>query len=276
MIKPSSGRIVLKQRRKTSHKGDNGTVLVIGGSEDYIGAPALVGMAALAVLRSGADLVTVAAPEKVAWEINSISPDLITKKIKCANFTPKNVTEILELANKADVVEIGNGIAFTPGAKEFMQQVIMGVSRPMVIDAAALRVIRVQDMIYSVMLPHAKEFDALLENSGLDMRNLQANLGANVLVRKGHPKTEIISKDKIAVNTSGNAGMTHGGVGDVLAGITAGLIAQGNELFHAARAAAYVNGIAADMLYREKGFGYLASDLVGVIPSVLKKFQRQT
>ena len=267
--------IVLKPRRKTSHKGDNGTVLIIGGSEDYIGAPALVGMSALAVLRGGADLVTVAAPEKVAWAINAISPDLIAKKIKCANFTCDNVREVLELANKADVVEIGNGIAFTPGAKEFMQEIIAKVKRPLVIDAAALRVVRVQDMLYSVMLPHAMELKELLGNSGMTEKNLQANLGANVLVKKGHPQTAIMSKDKVVVCAAGNAGMTHGGTGDVLAGITAGLIAQGNDLFPSACAAAFVNGKAAEILYQKKGFGYLASDLVKVIPDVLRKFQKQ-
>ena len=67
-------------RDKNSHKGDNGRVLVVGGSIDYVGAPYF---AAMAALRSGVDLVTVAAPEKVAWTINSLSPDLITKKFKC-------------------------------------------------------------------------------------------------------------------------------------------------------------------------------------------------
>ncbi len=272
----TSRDIVLKPRKKTSHKGDNGTVLVVGGSEDYIGAPALVGMAAMAVLRSGADLVTVAAPEKVAWAINTIAPDLITKKIKCNNFTPKNVPEILWLAEKADVVEIGNGISFTPGAAEFMWNVATHVRRPLVLDAAALRVVRLQDVSGAVFLPHAKEFEALLENSNVAPNDVQKHLGANVLVKKGHPGTEIISRDKIAVSSTGNAGMTHGGTGDVLAGIVAGLMAQGNDAFRAACAAVFINGKAADVLYKKKGFGYLASDLVDVIPSVLKRFQRQT
>ena len=64
----------LKKRGLTSYKGENGRVLVIGGSKDYVGAPGLVGMAAL---RTGVDLVTIAAPEKAAWVINSYSPDLI-------------------------------------------------------------------------------------------------------------------------------------------------------------------------------------------------------
>ncbi len=272
----TSRDIVLKPRKKTSHKGDNGTVLVVGGSEDYIGAPALVGMSAMAVLRSGADLVIVAAPEKVAWAINTIAPDLITKKIKCDNFTPKNIPEVLALAEKADVVEIGNGISFTPGAAEFMWKVATQARRPVVLDAAALRVVRLQDVSGAVFLPHAKELEVLLENSRILLKDVQKYLGSNVLVKKGHPRTEIISKDQVVVSSTGNAGMTHGGTGDVLAGIVAGLMAQGNDAFRAACAAVYCNGRAADLLFRKKGFGYLASDMVEMIPTVLKRFQRQT
>ncbi len=266
---------MLKPRKRSSHKGQNGVVLVIGGSEEYIGAPALVGMSALAVLRSGADLVYVAAPEKVAWAINCISSDVITRKIKCENFSVKNVSEVLRLSKDVDVVVIGNGIAFTPGAKEFMQQIIKKVSKPLVIDAGALHVIRLQDVKNAVLLPHAKEFEALLKNSKLTRDSVQRHLGSNVLVIKGHPKTVIMSQSKTVVNTSGNAGMTHGGTGDVLAGIVAGLMAQGNDLFTSARIAAYVNGKAGELLCKKLGFGYLASDLVAVFPLILKKFQKE-
>ncbi len=265
----------LVPRKRTSHKGENGRVLIIGGSEDYVGAPALVGMAALATLRGGADLVTVAAPEKVAWAINCIAPDIITQKIACRNFTPKQVKSVLKLATGVDVVELGNGIAFTPGAKEFMQQVVHRVKMPLVLDAAALRVVRFQDVERSVFLPHAKEYEALLAHSKIHESDVQKCLGTNVLVKKGHPKTVIMTKDKIAYNWTGNAGMTHGGTGDVLAGIVAGLIAQGNDAFLAARVAAYVNGKAGELLYKKMGFGYLASDLMSVFPEILRRFQRQ-
>ena len=261
----------LVPRKRSSHKGENGRVLIIGGSEDYIGAPALVGMAALATLRSGADLVTVAAPEKVAWAINCIAPDIITRKILCKNFTPKQVTSVVELTRDVDVVVIGNGIAFTSGAKEFMQRVIEKVNKPIVLDAAALRVVRLQDLEKSVLLPHAQELEALLQHSKLKEKDVQKYLGTNVLVKKGHPKTVIMTKDNVACNTTGNAGMTHGGTGDVLAG----LLAQGNDAFMAARVAAYVNGKAAELLYKKLGFGYLASDLIEVFPQVLRKFQKQ-
>ena len=83
---------IISKRKKSSHKGENGTVLVIGGSEEYTGSVALAGIAAL---RSGADIVTIAAPKKVAWAINALSPDLITHKVNCEHFTLKNAKEII-------------------------------------------------------------------------------------------------------------------------------------------------------------------------------------
>ncbi len=267
----------LKPRSTTSHKGQNGTVLVVGGSEDYIGAPTLVGLSALATLRAGADLVTVAAPSKVAWAINCISPDLITRKIACTNFTARNVPSVFALAKTVDVVEIGNGIAFTPGAAHFMKQLIsklVRLGKPLVLDAAALRVIRIQDVRNAVLLPHGGEYATLLRNSRLTDRNVQKHLGSNVLVKKGHPRTAILSSTKKKMVSAGNAGMTHGGTGDVLAGIITGLIAQGNDALAAAQIGVHVNGKTADALYKKMGFGYLASDLVSTFPLFLKKFQR--
>jgi len=268
---------MLKPRSKYSHKGQNGKVLIIGGSVDYPGSPTFVGMAAMATIRAGADLVIVAAPEKVAWAINCVAPDLITRKIKGDNFSSKNVSEVLKLCKWADVVTIGNGIAFTPGAKEFIWQAIKGIvkmQKPLVIDAAALRVVKIQEIKNAVLLPHEGELSELLKNSKLTHKTVQQKLGNNVLVMKGHPKTLIVSKTKKAVNTTGNAGMTHGGTGDVLCGVIAGLIAQGNTLFESAKIGTYVNGKSADRLLKRMGLGYIASDLIDEIPLVLKPFQR--
>ncbi len=267
----------LARRKKSSHKGQNGIVLVIGGSEDYIGAPAFVGMSALASMRSGADLVYVAAPAKVAWAINCISPDVITRKFSGKYLTRKHKAKLMQLAKKADVVTIGNGMGLQPGTQQLITSLVKSVNKPLVIDADALRVVRLQDCTHAVLCPHGGEYKTLLKNSkltGKPIKAIQKKLGNNVLVLKGHPKTTIVSKTKLVYNTTGNAGMTHGGTGDVLAGIIAALIAQGNDLFTSARVATYVNGKAADILYKKKGFGYLASDVVPVIPTVLKQFQK--
>jgi NAD(P)H-hydrate epimerase len=337
--------IKLIPRKRTSHKGQNGRVLVVGGSVDYVGAPTFVGQAALAVLRSGADLVTIAAPEKVAWAINRISPDLITRKLPGNWLVPKHLKTVLALSKQADVVVVGNGIGLRPQTKAFVRQLVKHVKKPLIIDADALKIVRLQEVKHAVLTPHGGEFGTLLKNSKLSGKTLkhrkstslynwwfavQTNLGGfpsvlkpkktkgflgpenashflgnrisgfggnaehaaglfdrrfltqlqpllndNVLVLKGHPNTRIIEKKRSAQNITGNAGMTHGGTGDVLAGIISGLMAQGNDPFMAACTACYVNGNAAELLYKKMGFGYLASDLVLMIPSVLKRFQKQ-
>src|SRR3989344_3862748 len=99
--------VIMSKRKPNSHKGDNGEVLVVGGSEDYVGAVALAGLAAF---RAGVDWVTIAAPEKVARAISCLSANLITKKLKGSFFSSKHLKEVLKLSEKHDVVLIGNGI----------------------------------------------------------------------------------------------------------------------------------------------------------------------
>ncbi len=270
---------LLKPRKRTSHKGQNGRVLVIGGSIDYTGAPAFVGQSALAVLRSGADLVTIAAPEKVAWAINCISPDLITRKLPGDWLAPKHIKACIELARNADVVVIGNGTGLRPETRAFVKQFLKRLNKPAIIDADALKIVRLQECRDAVLTPHGGEFGILLKNSslkGASLKKIQPTLKNNVLVLKGHPKTLIASKNKTASSSTGHPGMTHGGIGDVLAGIIAGLIAQGNDAFTSAKIAVYANGKIGEKLGRKMGFGYLASDMVKEIPFALKKFQRAT
>ena len=94
----------LHKRDDESHKGQNGRVMVIGGSKDYSGAPAL---AAISSLRSGVDLAFVACPQVVSSEIRSYSPDLIVKSVGDDLLTPRDTEKILELAKKVDVVILG-------------------------------------------------------------------------------------------------------------------------------------------------------------------------
>lgn len=268
-------KIKLKLRKSMSHKGQNGIVLIIGGSEDYSGSPALVGLSALAVLRSGADLVFVAAPENVAWNINNFAPEIITRKVKCKNFNEKNISDVLKLTKNVDVVVIGNGLSLRKQTKDFIQNIVKKIKNPMIIDADALKVIKLQDVNNSVFTPHAKEWKALMKKSKVkNVKEAQKILKNNVLVLKGHPKTRIVTKNKILISSTGNASMTKGGVGDILAGLIAGLIAQGNNLLTSAYTAVHVNGKSGEALYKKKGFGWLASELCKQIPSELKKYQK--
>lgn len=247
-----------KKRKSTSHKGENGRVLIVGGSPKYVGAPTLAGLAAL---RSGADLVTIAAPEKVAWAINCLSPDLITYKVKRARFATKHALEIADLANTMDTVLIGNGIGI--GAASFVRKVIPLIKVPLVLDADALKAIhRVENCL---LTPHRKEFEIysgrkLRGNLKEEIKQVMEAAGNNVILLKG--KIDIIAtSQKYKLNRTGNPGMTKGGTGDTLAGFCTGLIAQGMEMFEAACLAAEINGKIGDNLARKYGYSYLASEI---------------
>ena len=265
-------------RRSSSHKGDNGRILIVGGSDDYVGCLALAGSAAFA---SGADLVTIAAPEKVAWAINKLNPDFITIKLSGSFLKSSHFERIKSLSVKADVLLFGNGAGTRkPTAVLFHKLAKLQVRK--VIDADALKVIKLKGLHNAILTPHSRELEIFMTNNGLKPGNnpksnahlLQASglLGDNVLLLKG--KTDvIILGDKLMENKTGNSGMTKAGTGDVLAGIAAAFSCQ-EPLFRAACRAAYVNGSAGDLLLKGSGYGFTASNLVDALPSAMRQFWR--
>ena len=113
-----------KKRDNKTYKGSHGKILCIGGSEDYIGAPYLAANAAISALRSGSDIVTIVAPEKVAYAINALNPDIISKKINCTYFTKEHSDEVLELSKLYDCILIGPGIGQKPETYFFINQIV--------------------------------------------------------------------------------------------------------------------------------------------------------
>ena len=252
--------------KRRDQKGENGRVLVVGGSKDYIGAPAF---AAMAALRTGVDIVTVCAPEKVAWTINSYTPDLITKKFLGDELNLTHTKEIVGLAEKHDVLVIGNGLGQN---KEFVLRLLRDISKPLVIDADAIKVLPLDAVSNALLTPHTKEFEILYNNTvkkfpfsekdmDANLKNLQQFIGNNVILLK-RPVDIIFSKEKKQLNKSGHNSMTVGGTGDILAGICAGYIAQGATLYEAAVQAAMVNGKLGEYMFKWKGYGYTAYDMV--------------
>jgi len=266
--------IVIPKRKKSSHKGDNGRVLIIGGSREYAGAPALAGMAAL---RSGADLVTIVAPQKVAWAVNCLSPDLITVKLKGEYVNIEHQGKLLELAKKSDVVLIGNGIGEEKSTMNLIKTFVKKIKKPIVIDADGIKAINLKKMRNAIITPHVKEFETLLKNSGIKKKKkneLQKDLNKttrnNVILLKGNVD-RIITNTNIYYNKTGNPGMTVGGTGDALAGLCAGFVSQGLTLEQSAINAAYFTGLAGDILKKKKkGFTYIASDVVDEIKRIRK------
>jgi NAD(P)H-hydrate epimerase len=260
------GDLLRVSRDPDSHKGENGEVLVIGGGP-YVGAPAL---AAQAALRAGADLVRVTCPTSVSHEIQGYREDLILRPMEGRKFEPGHVGPVLEFAAEHDTVVIGPGLG-DEETLEATRAILEGYDGRAVVDADALEVVPgLATDATLVCTPHQGE---LVEMGGRtaegweERRDLVAQFAADLghtLLVKG--QYDLISDGEgTRVNRTGNAGMTVGGTGDVLAGITGALLAR-QEPIHAAAMGAYVNGRAGDIVHEERGDGLMASDMVEAIP----------
>jgi hydroxyethylthiazole kinase-like uncharacterized protein yjeF len=277
-VGPGDLKVFYPRPRKGSHKGDNGRVLVVGGGP-YAGAPAL---AALAALRVGADLAHVAAPEPVARTIASFSMDLIVRPLEGTRLQPSSVDECLRMAADADVVLVGPGLGRAKETLEAVRQLVAECKAMLVVDADAIEAVGRQHGLLAgkaaIVTPHAGEFEALTgEKLGEEMGARRARVAAlakssgAAILQKG-PVDVISDGRRTRESRTGNDAMTVGGTGDVLAGLCAGLMAKGAPPFEAACLAAWLNGTAGDEAFAEMSYGLLASDVLGRVPSVLRKY----
>jgi ADP-dependent NAD(P)H-hydrate dehydratase len=269
---------IIPPRRKGSHKRMNGTVCVVGGSRLYHGAPFLCAMGAM---RSGVDLVFLAVPATIATPIRALSPDIIVVPLPDSKLTRGNISKLMSWVQNVDTFAVGPGLG--PQRPESLAQALnemKGEGRSLVVDADALR----QQVLPSirntktVVTPHAKEFERLFGESlpdDLDARtkvvSAQARKSGLTVLVKG-PVDIISDGDRVAHNETHSPAMTVGGTGDVLTGITAGLLAKKVQPFEAACAAAFINGCAGLEASKEFGLHITASDVVNQIANVMKMY----
>lgn len=276
----------LKNRHSSSHKGNNGRLLVIGGSKDYSGAPAIAGMAAIG---AGADLVYVASPQNAAEAIKSTSPDLIVKSLEGDKLSLKHSDEILSLVDNVDSVLIGPGAGIDEDTSKLFNVLVAKIKKPIVLDADALKQVElslIKNREDIILTPHIFEFksffkvgdDLKLDIGSYDFNKVDENITKFQQITRNIKATVVIkgeydlilSGNRFKINKSGNAGMTVGGTGDALAGIATSLLSQGLSSFDSASLATFINGLAGDEAYNIKGNGFSATDLVSYIGSVIK------
>lgn len=278
-VGPGDVDAVKRDRPSESHKGDFGRVLVIGGSEVYSGAPALVGLAAL---RTGADLVYVAAPKQTALSISSISPNLITIKLEGEHFSARNLDQLKPYFGVCNSIAIGPGLGLhketLEGLEEFFK-VVNGLGKPVLFDADAVKAYGSFGKplkVPAVFTPHAGEYEKLtghkppqdLASRAEHVKMCSRQLASTILL-KG--RVDVISNgERTKLNYTGNPAMTAGGTGDVLSGVVAAFLAMGFDTMQGATAGAFINGAAGDYVYREKGYHLVASDLLDKIPLVIE------
>ena len=281
---PGDIRRVLKPRPLDSSKRDFGSLLIVGGSEVYSGAPALAGMAAL---RTGCGLAVIAAPMSVASTIRGYSPNLIVHPLSTNAVSPADIGKISDLIASSDAVVLGPGIGRTARTVKAVGSIVELAGRarkPLLVDADAIRALAGRKQLLSrtkaVLTPHVGEFKAI---SGIAVpaawrqRLLICRKFARehscILLLKGH-NTIVSDGSRLKVNRTGNPGMAVGGTGDVLSGIIGSFLAQGADRFLAAAAGAYVHGLSGDLVYKQKGFHMVASDLIAALPGVLRPYDR--
>jgi ADP-dependent NAD(P)H-hydrate dehydratase / NAD(P)H-hydrate epimerase len=262
----------LPPRARTAHKGDAGRVLVIGGNTGMPGAVLLAGEAAL---RAGAGLVRVATRPEHAHEIVVGRPELMCSGIDGA-------TGLQPLLEVADVAVIGPGLGRNAWARELFS-VALAAGKPLVIDADALNLLAEQPELAlpagSILTPHPGEAGRLLGASTTTvqadrmgaLRRLQQQFTA-VIVLKGSGTLVGAAGHVPAICIAGNPGMATAGMGDVLAGATAAILAQCRDSWRAACAAVYAHAIAGDALAARIGQrGLLASELAAALTPILNR-----
>ena len=242
----------LPRRARSANKGDFGRVLIIGSGS---GMPGAVRLAGEACLRVGAGLVTTATAAANVAPIASGRPELICLGIDSA-------AQLGEAMSRADVIAIGPGLGQGPWAQELLSAALES-GKQLVIDADALNLLaagRTRPSGQAILTPHPGEAGRLL---GISSKAIQADrLGAlnelvsrygGVVVLKG-AGTLIGMQDRIgALCERGNPGMAAPGMGDVLTGAIAGVLAQCGDPWQAARAAVQAHALAGDELARSGG-----------------------
>jgi ADP-dependent NAD(P)H-hydrate dehydratase len=269
-------------RRKDAHKRMNGTVCVVGGSRLYHGAPFLCGTGAM---RSGVDLVYIAVPASIATAVRSLSPDFIVVPLPDSKLTRGNVAKLLAWVPKADAFAVGPGLGEQkPEQLVHALNQMKGEGRSLVVDADALRPQILPSLrgARAVVTPHAGEFERLFgvklppDTGGRAEAVLSRAREAGVTVLLKGPTDVVSDGERVALNDMHSPAMTVGGTGDVLTGITAGLLSRMVPPFEAACAAAYINGAAGAEAAKQFGMHITASDVANNIANAMKRFDRVT
>ena len=268
-------------RKSASRKGNNGIVLVIGGSYIYHGAPIL---SSLAALRCGTDLVYTSVPKINVTPTRAISPNLIVIPLVDQKLTLGAVKKLVgALPRNLHSATIGMGLAIQEkNSLLHLVESLLNRDVRLSLDASALipEVLPLLANKNVVVTPHAGEFKRLFGDAPSDSKNERIQLvekhaldnGVTILL-KG--PTDIISNGNTTYLCQKNTpAMTVGGTGDVLSGLVAGLLSNNRNSLESAAAAAFICGLTGKQVQEKLGLHMTSMDLIDAIPSIMKPFDK--
>jgi NAD(P)H-hydrate epimerase len=276
------------RRRRDSHKGDWGRLLVVAGSLGKTGAVAL---AARAAMRTGAGLVTAAVPASQQPVVAALVLEAMTEPLldtASGTIAGKALDRICALAAARDAVAIGPGLGTDAGTADVVTRLVQTLSIPAVLDADAVTALAGRlDVLDAApaarcLTPHPGEMARMLGVSIGDVQRDRVEIartlarGHRVHVALKGAASVVASPDGIvALNPTGNPGMASGGTGDVLTGMVGALLARGLDPGLALRAAVYVHGLAGDLAATRVGEeALIASDLIDALPEAFAALGR--
>jgi hydroxyethylthiazole kinase-like uncharacterized protein yjeF len=267
---------LLPERLRASNKGDNGSVLIVAGSRQMRGAATL---AAKAALRSGAGLVTVASIPAVCDAVASHLPEVLLLPLpETDGVVSADAAEVLLASDrKLNAAVFGPGLTHEPAVMEFLRKVWSQWTKPCVVDADALNSVCLGvdlPKCQCVLTPHPGEMSRLLQRSIAEIQADRFRTVQNAvdrfqcgIVLKGPFSIVGDPSHPMHVNSTGNPGLATGGMGDVLCGVIAALLAQELPPFYAASCGCHWHGAAADICAEDIGVvGFTAGEVAGALP----------
>jgi len=271
----------ISPRKSSSRKGDNGIVLVVGGSYIYHGAPIL---ASIAALRCGTDLVYTCVPKINVAPTRAISPNLIVIPLVDQKLTRGAVNKLIgALPLNLDSATIGMGLAIQDrNSLLLLVESLLNRDVRLSLDASALvpEVLPLLKNKNVVVTPHEGEFKRLFGESPPNSKTHRIKLveknakeyGITVLLKGA---TDIISNGSTTyLYEKKTPAMTVGGTGDVLSGLVAGMLSKSRNTLESAAAATFINGLAGKSTQKKLGLHMTSMDLLDELPYVMKPFDK--
>ena len=272
---PQEAWKIIRSRSASLHKHSAGTVHLWAGSAQYPGA---ANLASSGALLSGAGYVLLFTDRTVATPLSPHLPELLLAPIKPGSFPNPEI-----FLYRASAALVGPGLPPSPALKNFLTQLLPIAKIPLVLDAGALEIIAAHPALLStatcplLLTPHAGELARLLGHSITDRADAAQEwlkkFPSTLLLAKGAHTLIATSSHPFSFNGSGGPAQATAGMGDLLAGLLAGLLASGYPPYDAARLAVSWHGLASDLALAAGGPTTLATDLILTLPRSWRKLQ---
>jgi len=270
-------------REKDVHKNNCGRVLVVAGSRGMTGAAMLASRAAL---RTGAGYVRLVLPRSLVPFVDPAIPEVVTlgaPETRAGTLSKNAIDIVRKYMEASDALAIGPGLSTHTATQALVRRLLALWNKPAVIDADALIDCPYNDRTTApplhILTPHPGEMARMMHvtvSAVQSDREAIAKAAATrfgaIVVLKGH-RTVVTDGTQVHINDTGNPGMATAGMGDVLTGVIASLLAQGLTPWSAACTGAHLHGLAGDIAYTKKGIGLIAGDVVKCLGNAMIRIQ---